>query len=300
MADYSIQYTYQRSGAGPPGAAVLNNTLSHHHMLSFPRIYALGAIVMASAAIKGDCNGFTTRLQRYYGAAIPTLAPKDLPKVIGHTISYPEDNNSLHQVLTTIGWTSDNLFIGPSGVYRSDDPSQGNDTRPDSMSSWAFPETVINIFQNAGISVPNVSGTGGTYHAIRLRDNQIHDIANKFLGAISKITPRLRETIVSDWVAQIDDPRRSGRYRSQCYPIFFASSSGGQTQSNDAKLLCAKLKVRQRQDSVSHTQVFRICCRTYAGSNSYLYGELVNSGTEHQQQGTKGIINLMSGVPLKK
>ena len=294
MTEYSLQYKFLKGGA-PPGPALMTNALSHHHRLSMPHIYALGAIVMAAAATNSQIHdAFNSLLLNYYGPNMG-LGQNSLPNVeYGDNVIkvyYPDDNQVLRGILSRISWTDDNLFVGPAGKYRNDDPSQQNDKIPRSVGKWRFTDELISAFSLLNQPVPHVEGQGGKSFAVHLNERVMTQIVDKFLGVYpNPASPLIRSTLVQDWVAQVGN---------RCYPIFFPGARTRASIKNTRDLKSVKLKLYQNGDSVSQTQVFRIYYRTDAGDKSVLLGDFARYEQEHRNQGSMDIKTWMTGVPLK-
>lgn len=297
-----------RSGSGPSTA--INGTLSNHHVVSYPRMFSLGVIVLAEAAVN---EGFITTcnniLRSYYGRNnMPQLTKSILPTVVGDNITFPSDTNknetkNMYNILYKIAWSHDNLFVGPAGVYRDDDPSQRNDGIPISAGKWRFPENMCKLFDRFSSNIPNESNISRT---LNLKKYVLHDIARDFIQAVTEghqqQQPNPKESIVSDWVAKIYD-RRGNSIGSGYYPIYFPDTPGGDVNLNrdmhKDDLYHGRLSLRKNSDmTVIPKKRFRVCVRRRANNGYYdLYGYLVNEGNSHIQKDSIQIRGLFQNVP---
>ena len=134
---------------------------------------------------------------------------------------------TIDQLLTKVAWTEMNLFIGPAGIYRDDDPSQRNDKLPKGM-----PETtktalkeVMTTIKSFSSSLPHVTGSGGDTQCARMSQKAFENITNTFLDKI-KVTPRTYDSKVSDWYIKIG---------KDCRRVFI--TRGAHTVRSDSPLL---------------------------------------------------------------
>lgn len=138
--DISITYTYQRGGNANDRRVYHN--ISHHHVISYPRMYELGALALcyldrlerndidinARVELLAGINSLTTA--RVMSAVHAVILLEDTGRIIYHLPSY---RSEIHACLSEIAWLPMNLFTGPKGDFRSDDPSQRYDSFPPNM-----------------------------------------------------------------------------------------------------------------------------------------------------------------------
>lgn len=286
---YSIRYTYTRSNQG--GIPGVGNNLAHHHVISYPHMFGLGAIILA-AAIIDDKNGdnYCRVMNNYYkGMNMTSLSRKSLLDEVdcnGGIISL-YNTTFFNPILNTVAWTKDNLFVGPAATFRNDDPSQRNDMISCSLHGWDFVRKVDQLLGMVTSAMPNRSDIPAT--AIRLSETTIGGIAERFIEALFHIqNPQIRETTVGDWVAVPND----GNNSNLCYPVLFSSSACADPNN----LMRAKLKLKivdnknsvrstdsVSPDRVSRNQAFVICGRDR--NNSCVLGYKDNMGNNHSNQG---------------
>lgn len=124
------------------------------------------------------------------------------------SFSIPEGNNDIQPTLYKIAWMPQNLFIGPAGKIRSDDPSQNNDKLPIGMPNAQktnINQIIAGLNQYSHSNIPHVSGTGGQRNAVafdneadfnKLMDIFFHNISGHINCYDSKI---------SDWLISVDN-----------------------------------------------------------------------------------------------
>jgi len=194
---YSLNYTYRRLGAAPGG--VLNNRLSNHHVISYPRMYFLGIAALARA--KNDIK-YRSILTPLLGHGINMNAVLDAVKCDGKKFSYGDNNPLINQVLYAIAWKPINLFIGPSGTFRTDDPSQKYDKLPNGMPKdrqEALNSLMSCIKTNMKSVIPNSEGDGGVNKAVNMTDAEFNAVTESFIKNIKNVLAAYSSK-VSDWV----------------------------------------------------------------------------------------------------
>lgn len=285
--NYSIRYYYERGGDGPPTNP--NGTLSNHHVLSYPHMYALGVIVLATAVADTDFrNRCSDVLGNYYndnkGGGVQLTSEK-LPDLTDNKISFVDKKDQIDPILKKIAWTHDNLFVGPSGKYRDDDPSQGTDGIPISVGRWDFPNTMQTLFREIKSYVANEKDQIGT---INIEEHKMKRIAEGFIRAIRWREQAMpEESRVSDWVVQITKCN-GGRTEPGYFPVFFPKSAGKEfdLRSEMAKndLYCGRFSLKKRGMRVNTDRRFRVLARDIRGEKLSLFGRIVNAESEHGGQ----------------
>lgn len=138
--DISIKYPYERTGNYPlAGAGNLNAGLARHHILSFPFMLSFAVVTFwyiathqndAASYAEAMLDNFfrdDKRNQNGWLTLCGCFNKKDTQLYFGQEI---QDAKS---ALNWICWAESNLFIGPAGKHRIDDPSQKMDHIPLSM-----------------------------------------------------------------------------------------------------------------------------------------------------------------------
>lgn len=297
MADHSIQYYFHRgaypsvaaAAIGAP-AAVLPTFLGRHHILSYPRMYALGAIVLSAFKLDPTlCSKYLNQLSTYY---IAGMTPSDIVTGVclqGRTIIIRTDKTKISNFLNRFAWNDNNLFVGPAPQFRNDDPRQGVDMIPLSMKKTAFVKALPDLFsRHGGSAIPCEEGEGGPTKAITMSDELIVSIADE----LCQKHPRqatLYYTQVEDWLAYID---------KKYYKLYIdtPSAAGSKKKQNlQNSLKKAKLVVRGSQRL--EKEVFRATQRHNSSDPYTVSGYFVREGPEHDAQQENKICPLFSNLP---
>lgn len=104
----------------------------------------------------------------------------------------------LSAVMSKICWTHFNLFLGPRGSLRNDDPSQHMEsTRPNSFKSarWEVLVKLNQMYKDIGIRSADQTNQEIKY---KISYAAAQKISQYFLDNVKKIRPH--QTLVSDWV----------------------------------------------------------------------------------------------------
>lgn len=230
----SIRYVYNRIGtaAGPPLSALL----SHHHVISYPYMYYLGVVTLCylnklENVSRGSAQPKIEQLNRAcqrsglnFRAAINSIVNED------NTNFRLNNNDDLNNALAAIAWMPMNLFIGPCGKLRCDDPSQGMDKFPEGMPHNQ--KTAINNIDNAiknynRSAIPHTAGAGGATHSVTLQnDADFSNLVTVFFNNISG-TIRCYDSKISDWLIACG---------SRYYKIFFFTGQNPENDINEFRL----------------------------------------------------------------
>ena len=180
-----LEYDYRRNDY-PHGGDTLGAHLSRHHVVCYPHMYAFGVILLAYFQLLGDALDSDAKYQkflRYYGrwSATNDSAVHNIVRACKNgqrdVLNYYDDK--CRNFFKEVAWTESNLFIGPSGTLRADDPGQGIDTVPVSMGQDGFIRRLIEL-RGRGIpgEIPMSADQAGF---IRLDGKDISDIARGYL-----------------------------------------------------------------------------------------------------------------------
>lgn len=125
----NITYRYRRPSGGYPGPGILPAGLTRHHIFSYPFMLTYAVVTMHYLANHEDGKAMD-KLQKFYQARPGAV----IPQVSEFGYSSLEDKVEGNMAgLVWICWAEPNLFIGPSGVCRDDDPSQRMEQFPLSL-----------------------------------------------------------------------------------------------------------------------------------------------------------------------
>ncbi len=266
----SIKYYYNRGGSAPGPA--LKPSLSHHHVISYPRMYYLGVLALCYLKRLDTTNqaSIETYEDKLYdvcknlpAGSIRNAIARVLSDGLGH-YDIPEDRNNLLPVLYNIAWMPMNLFIGPSSKIRIDDPSQNYDKLPKKMperQKSALSNIISGIGQYSRSYIPNGSGARGTVCFDNEADfNQLMDIFfEKIDGSIN-----CYDSKISDWLIASDGSANSSSGRYNYYPISFYRGDPAKTKRlisryMDQRQLCwGKFAVREASSRIVDGRKFKI------------------------------------------
>lgn len=223
--DFSISYYYNR-GAAPGVWPALTPDLSKHHIISYPHMFALGVIYVTwlrensgkeHAQYGQACQTLLVFLQSRGFAVDQAYLEQLLQNTLqGESGRYRLLNESgshqsagqLQSFLNQFSWMDSNLFIGPSGAFRCDDPSQKIDKLPLSLpeSQKKMIRQLITLKKEYLPSViPNQSGTRGTITCPQKGAEELVFQLEQLLGASAR---GIYESKVSDWGAVRDVPTK--------------------------------------------------------------------------------------------
>lgn len=245
MARIAIQYLYQRREAFPfcePYAIKgmeqneLDSRLSRHHIIAFPYMYALGVIVVAYL--------YRYRMERdsrireiedfykyYYGNETPNGT--DLWRVLQENHICHGDRNRLNftqgncvAVFNRLAWTPENIFLGPAGKFREDDPGQECEQIPLSMRClqteryliWVLYEKYRQVLCRQKSTLAMRTNETGY---IEIEEQELVEIGKVFLHHLAgkRALGGGYRTLVCDWVARRYD--KSSQGNRSCFLIDF-------------------------------------------------------------------------------
>ncbi len=266
----SIHYQYNRGGSAPGPA--LKPSLSHHHVISYPRMYYMGVLALCYLKHLDTTNQALagTYEDKLYDVC-KNLPAGSIRNAIAGVLStdsgqyhIPENNNNLQLVLYNIAWMPMNLFIGPSSKIRIDDPSQNTDKLPENMpqrQKSALSPIISGIGQYSRSYIPNGSGARGTV----CFDNEadFNQLMNIFFGKIDG-SINCYDSKISDWLIASDGSANSSSGRYNYYSISFYRGDPAKTKRlisryMDQRQLCwGKFAVKEASSRIVDGKKFKI------------------------------------------
>lgn len=287
-----LEYEYRRNDYPHAGDMPLGAHLSRHHVVCYPHMYAFGVILLAYFQLLGDALDSDAPYQkflRYYGQWSATN-DSAVHNIVGNCKNGQRDvlnyyDDKCRNFFKEVAWTESNLFIGPSGTLRADDPGQGIDTVPVSMGQDGFIRRLIEL---RGRGIPGVipmSADQAGFISLDVKD--ISDIARGYIEKLPDV-PVLHESRVSDWravpLADVGSNRsheafeiffsknsKNNKHESRGYQLELASNP--QFPTNHGRL--------QRQNGDQVAVLIGIECKR---SGEYLTGVLKHSDDSFRQQ----------------
>lgn len=198
--DITIKYRYERTGNYPGGGKALGAELARHHILSYPFMRSFAVVTFWYMATHGS-DSIKKKLDYFYGVR----------KVGGwfkacepfNNQSYLEDPvNKASSFLSWICWAESNLFIGPAGRYRLDDPSQRMDKFPLYMDDRV--KIGATRVKEAWVAIcdSSVVGEEGAEITLNIKSDKLPNFVEAFVDYICLSKPDdIYESKYKEWAA---------------------------------------------------------------------------------------------------
>lgn len=287
-----INYLYLRGNYPYGNVADLGNNFSRHHIIAYPNMYAIGAIVLAYFRIldmeyanykvkdfflSNDYQKFETYYRTiYYDAdgrrgetGISKNEVDNAMKTVREQHGKAADtriclyDSWAKGVLNKMAWTKNNLFIGPTAKFRCDDPEQECDCLPLSMKGTDFVQWLYEAVYNRYLRTnTEIARTANAQGRIILETDIIKAIGHEFIARLP-YTPREYETKVEDWRVVCCDKRGNRIGPDVNYNIYFeknAQKYTGEPSDTDYLDKLRKIeywKLELVKDSASHSAPVR-------------------------------------------
>lgn len=211
----SISYYYERGGTA--AGEVASNRLSHHHVIAYPYMYYLGVISLCYLRhLKDEKDAsYKSSIQKLLEAChAPNLNLESLDSAVKKIVCTSKSGKKnfslsrgaqIDEVLTKVAWMPMNLFTGPCGQIRAEDPGQGYDTMPVGMRSKQKEklESIISAIKTYNhSSIPHEQGAGGSTQSISFNNvTYFSKLANEFLSCLDS-RMGCYDSSVSDWLIE--------------------------------------------------------------------------------------------------
>lgn len=291
------RYEYRRSDYSGNGRALNSSNLSRHHTIAYPHMYEFGVILLSYFQLlrdKLDQDPCFLRFQDYYrgrnevsSQTIQTILSRHTGELNGE-FDYRE--NECRGFFKTVAWTESNLFTGPAGKFRRNDPGQGMDQIPVSSEASAFIRKLKEL-RGAGIegSIPVNQGENGW---INLREDKLCSIARGFIEALPQ-TSRLLETKVRDWRAALYGNGMANQ-GYDAYDIFFSKNpKNDKLEHFEFQLELAEnpafIPARQRRQRLNNDSVAVLTGIGHAGNRDFFFGVLKKKNRAFEEQADHAI-----------
>lgn len=202
----NISYRYKRPTGGYPGPGVLGANLSRHHIFSYPFMLTYAVVTLHYLANSGDKKALG-KLEAFYRARVGGGIPFDVSNFKNSALETKVDETM--GSLVWICWAEPNLFIGPDGACRYDDPSQRREQLP-----LSFPERPKKLAEAvagkwAAASSSRIVGREGEVISVSFDDRKLADFADSFLDYIGYVgaggAQNIHRTTFGDWVVVKDE-----------------------------------------------------------------------------------------------
>lgn len=212
MTVLKISYSYYRYDGAAPGG---NGFCSNHHILPYHLMYLIGIICVALAKKKDESDKYS------YADKLLAIAPNagNLNNLLAQVkvdekfaYQFPKNetrrdgngqivntNLYLGDVVGVLSWNQYNIFKGPRGLSRMDDPSQlGEPVKPPSFPAkrWEKLVALLNMYASVGVKSAASNDDRVNYEIGYASAKQI---AQFFLDNITPSTTS-HQTLVSDWI----------------------------------------------------------------------------------------------------
>lgn len=288
----SISYYYERGGNAAGGLA--SNRLSHHHVIAYPYMYYLGVISLCylrHLRDAGDASYESSKQKLFDACHAPNLNLDMAVDRIVCTLDRGVKHFSLSrgaqidEVLTKVAWMPMNLFTGPCGEIRADDPGQGYDTMPEGMrrNQKEKLEGIISAIKTYNhSSIPHEQGAGGSTQSISFNnDTYLSKFAEEFLSCFDSRMGCYNAS-VSDWL--IESNKKYYRvlvYKGKPERALTAGNPKGK------ELISGKFVVKKEHQNVSR-EIFKLL--EIQMDRGEVYGILINDAeNEYERQANERI-----------
>lgn len=228
-----IDYEYFKADI-PGEESRIGENLARHHIISRVHMFEFAVILLAYFQMKyADVGGGLSkdsefcRFMSYYnksglneGEVLKILGRREI-KAPGYkydSFTYSMGDTEKNAANQTV-WTRANLFTGPDGRFRYDDPGQDYDGIPFSMPDSSFSQQLYHIRAGGIPGRPAMEDKGWGYLA--LDQKRIFQIAETFIHALPP-TMQVHDTKVSDWRAVM--LKKGQLCKESCYKIFITKN----------------------------------------------------------------------------
>ena len=197
----NITYRYKRPAGGYPGPGALSQELSRHHMFSYPFMLTYAVVVMHYLALNEDEQALE-KLAKFYRDRGMAGIPFDIRNFRNNALEINVDENMPH--LVWICWAEPNLFIGPGGKYRDDDPSQKMEQFPLSLPAGQkrLAKAVAEKWKD--MSSSRIVGKEGDMISVAFDERKLPKFVECFLDYIGYVgkggAQSIYRTAFGDWV----------------------------------------------------------------------------------------------------
>lgn len=202
--DITIEYLYKRMGGFPNSNETLSKNLARHHILSYPFMLSFSVVTFWYIATCGSESIAKQKLDNFYevrkvggwfDACAPFKNKSNLVRAVNDASSF----------LSWICWAESNLFIGPAGRYRLDDPSQKMDKFPLYMDDRVkIGATRVKKAWGA-ICDSSVVGEEGEGITLNIRSGKLPNFVEAFVDYICLSQPgKIYRSAYREWAAYPD------------------------------------------------------------------------------------------------
>lgn len=191
----NITYIYRRSDYGGNNNGNQGIRLEHysrHHIISYPFMNCFAIVLLWYAANENKTN---EKLNNYLEKnKIEKEKISENLKTNGRVL----DLSYYRGFISSISWAEANLFIGPAGCYREDDPSQKMEYCPVNMP--VKQKELASKVKTAwdAVSKSRLVGNEGDKISISVNVNKLDDFVNVFIDYIN-YTSDIYVTRYDDW-----------------------------------------------------------------------------------------------------
>lgn len=276
--DIKFVIQYNRIG-NYPGPGVVGANAARHHIISYPfmQVYAVVAAwyccTEEGRSLFGDLDRFFQVRGVNWNALQTQLAGKasvflEMNPVMAHS-----------GIINWVCWAESNLFVGPAGCYRADDPSQKIDKIPLSMDAGqkALAEKVIQTWRE--VANPAVKGEANQFIEFTIKNTgngKLNSFVDAFLKYINH-TNVIHVTRYDDWKAVQAD---GGQERDYSFWI----NSKASLKNKAGKLFqTMNCKFRLRDSKAGGLEPV-VCVRDFNSAKQYAVGLLKDRSGMNEQE----------------
>lgn len=199
----TIRFQYLRSGNGYVGAGgVIPQSLSRHHMISYPFMLTYWVATLF----------YLNRDNQYVGAFENFIQKNGIALNGGMQNFMQLFNRNLEEIvsgnigdLNKLCWAHSNLFIGPAGKYRDDDPSQKVEECPLNMDKRqkGLSKEVIDIWSKH-VSSSRIVGERDQYITVKINMEGMGIFVPKFFEYLN-YTTEIYVTGYDEWAVVLEN-----------------------------------------------------------------------------------------------
>lgn len=275
--DIGFTIQYNRIG-NYPGPGLVGPNAARHHIISYPfmQVYAVVAAwyccMEEGRSLFNDYDRFFQARGINWNALQTQLAGKT-------SVDLEITQNLPHSgIINWVCWAESNLFIGPAGCFRKDDPSQRVDKLPLSMDAGqkALAERVVQAWNE--VANPAVTGEANQFIRFTIKNTgngKLRNFVEAFLKYINH-TRVIHVTRYDDWTVVPVDGGRELDYSFWINPTASLRNRAGK--------LFPTMDCRFRlRDSKADGSEPVVCVRDYNHKKQYVVGLLKDrSGMSEQ------------------
>lgn len=204
----NITYRYERTGNYPGNGKALGAELARHHILSYPFMRSFAVVTfwyMATHESDSIAAKAKNKLDDFYqarGVGIGVNGWFNTCKLFKNKSNLELEVEKASGFLNWICWAESNLFIGPAGKHRLDDPSQKMDQFPLNMDKAVKHKATEVKKAWDKICASRLVGEKDQMISLSINDKELPNFVEIFVEYICLSKPKcIYESKYKDWAA---------------------------------------------------------------------------------------------------